>query len=65
VICWRIVSPLKYPVLGVVSTLVVSCSIATADARKDLENDLQKLYEHKLLSFRVLHSGNKLQFDLQ
>src|ERR1700687_2661302 len=46
---------------------LLSCDLlpANADSREDLEANLRKLYEHRLLSFRTPYAANKLQFDSQ
>jgi TonB family protein len=56
---------MKYLILGLLCCLAISCTDVRADARKELEEDLRKIYEHKLLSLRTPYAGNKLQFDSQ
>jgi TonB family protein len=56
---------MKYLISGLLCCLTISCIDVRADARKNLEEDLRKIYEHKLLSLRTPYAGNKLQFDSQ
>jgi TonB family protein len=56
---------MKYLVPGLLCCLAISCTYVSADARKNLEDDLRKIYDHKLLSLRTPFAGNKLQFDSQ
>ena len=56
---------MKYLVPGLLCCLAISCTYVSADTRKNLEDDLRKIYDHKLLSLRTPFAGNKLQFDSQ
>ncbi|MGH9504429.1 MAG: hypothetical protein ACRD20_16380 [Terriglobales bacterium] len=51
-------------VIGVLSCFPLICSLeARAEDQKNLENDLRKVYEHKLLSLKNPSFGPKLEFD--
>jgi TonB family protein len=56
---------MKYLTSGLLCCLAISCTDVRADARKNLEEDLRKVYAHKLFSLRTPYAGNKLQFDSQ
>lgn len=45
--------------------ILISSTDVTADTRKDLEDDLRKIYERKVLSLKLPYAANKLQFDAQ
>lgn len=61
----KIAIRMKHLIPGLLCCLAISCTDVRADARKELEEDLRKIYEHKLLSLRTPYAGNKLQFDSQ
>lgn len=56
---------MKYLVPMLICCVLIFSTDVTADNRKNLENDLQQIYEHKLLSLRTPYAADKLQFDAQ
>ena len=56
---------MKYLISSLLCCILIFSTAAIADTRKNLEDDLRKIYEHNLLSFRTPYAANKLQFDAQ
>ena len=59
----RISSRMKYLISSILCCILISSTAVSADTRKNLEDDLRKIYEHNLLSLRSPYAANKLQFD--
>ena len=55
----------KFLLPGFLCCLAISCADARADARKDLEGTLRRIYEHKFLSLKTPYAADMLQFDSQ
>ena len=56
---------MKYLISSLLCCILISSTDVTADTRKNLEDDLRKIYEHKVLSLKLPYAANKLQFDAQ
>jgi TonB family protein len=55
---------MKYLISSLCCILIFSTNV-TADARKNLEDELRKIYEHSVVSLKTPDAANKLQFDAQ
>ena len=56
---------MKCLISSLLCCILISSTDVTADTRKNLEDDLRKIYERKVLSLKLPYAANKLQFDAQ